>query len=235
MIKINKKIFFKILIVGLIYYLLLQSWQSVNVIKYNNNLNDSTQIAFGEITKNNVLHQNLKLNKNQNIDFIKIYIATYARINNNNNEIKIYHNGVEIFNKKIKSENLKDNSIFTINNLNIKYKTQDDLYLEISSENGETNNAITVWTQPDVNNGTLYSYNKENDKYTLCNGEITMIIGNTENFLYYLSHHNVRLPIGLSLLMLLCLSFLIIGVIILNLSVEVITKPKNSVNIVNKT
>jgi hypothetical protein len=193
--KINWKTFLLVFIASLIYIIIILTISSINIETYDNDILESDNKVFGPITSNNVLKQEIKLNKEQKINYIKVFLATYARTNNNTNLFEIYRNDQLLYSIEVRSEMLIDNNAYIFKNLDINYNTNDKFYLVISSDDATDGNAITTWIEPDINNGKLYSYNNNNGEYVIIDGEVRLMIGKKENILEYITNTNINVPI----------------------------------------
>ena len=91
--------------------------------------------------------------KKWNLDIIHSHtefgIGTFARINNNTTNVYIIDKDNNIlYQTKVISNILKDNLLYTIENIDLKIKEGDELYLKIESMDDDKKNFIALYTIP---------------------------------------------------------------------------------------
>lgn len=83
------------------------------------------------------------------IDTLSFKIGTFARINNNTTNVYIIDKDNNIlYQTKVMSNILKDNLLYTIENIDLKIKEGDELYLKIESMDDDKKNFIALYTIP---------------------------------------------------------------------------------------
>lgn len=83
------------------------------------------------------------------IDTLSFKIGTFARINNNTTNIYITDkDNNTLYQTKVMSNILKDNLLYTIENIDLKIKEGDELYLKIESIDDDEKNFIVLYTIP---------------------------------------------------------------------------------------
>lgn len=83
------------------------------------------------------------------IDTLSFKIGTFARINNNTTNVYIIDKDNNIlYQTKVISNILKDNLLYTIENIDLKIKEGDELYLKIESMDDDKKNFIALYTIP---------------------------------------------------------------------------------------
>lgn len=83
------------------------------------------------------------------IDTLSFKIGTFARINNNTTNVYIIDKDNNIlYQTKVMSNILKDNLLYTIENIDLKIKEDDELYLKIESMDDDKKNFIALYTIP---------------------------------------------------------------------------------------
>lgn len=131
----------------------------VDCVEYFQRKND---VPFGDITQGHGLLQEIRLVQDARISKIDILMATYNRVNNCNVNFELYRNGEKVYQYELKdASTLKDNSYYTLNNINVDYKTDDELYLYIRS-NADSGNAVTVWMNSKSQDRKAFVYKSEN-------------------------------------------------------------------------
>lgn len=83
------------------------------------------------------------------IDTLSFKIGTFARINNNTTNIYITDkDNNTLYQTKVMSNILKDNLLYTIENIGLKIKEGNELYLKIESIDDDEKNFIALYTIP---------------------------------------------------------------------------------------
>lgn len=114
-----------------------------NDIEIMNNLN--TWVAVNEKT----ISQELNTKNIAIIDSLSFRVGTFFRTNNNTNNVYIIDkNNNILYQTMIMSNQLQDNSLYTIENIDLKIKDDSELYLKIESLDDDENNFIALYTIP---------------------------------------------------------------------------------------
>lgn len=158
--------------------------------------NQKNLYPFGCINKENVLIQHIYISNDLNIKQLDIKLATYATINSNINNILLKRGNDILFDIKINSKYIIDNSFYHIPNLNIPIKKGDELTISISSEDATSGNCITAWISNIDTKNKLFQYNTITDRYIEKEGELVIKINDDEDSLpIYLSNRFIHIPV----------------------------------------
>lgn len=181
----------------------------------------SGNYAFGCITRENILLQHIYIPHDEIIKQLDLKLATYSRVNTNNNNISIIKNNILLYSKEFNSNILVDNSFFHIPNLNILVKEGEDLTISISSEDATSTNCITAWISNIESKNKLIQYNSSSNTYTEKEGELIVKISNDKlSVPKYLSTRFLKIPVWIFYGLTILLSILLILVILIILYPE---------------
>lgn len=199
-----------ILCVCVYWILVLQPLWVINYTQYSNKDNVLEKYSFGEITSENSLIQQINVEEDYHVDNISIFLATYMRMNTNTNSAKIFINKKCVFNHAIQSENVEDNSFYRIDNVNLEFKKNDEIYFVLESQDGISGNAITAWITTDINNGIIYRYNSKEGSFEPLDGKLIMTIGGKVSTLRYISEKYLGISPTMATVLFIVLTALII-------------------------
>lgn len=174
---------------------------------YDNTSSEYPSVEFGAITVANGLLQNIEIAENMQIDSIDIQLATYARVNDSNYIISASHNEVNIYRERVHAADLRDNSFFSLNDLDVMAASGDIISISIIAD-GEVadEQAITAWIKQCPTTGALYRVTPDGN--VPVEGELSLKIIHEATITTYMAtkylHGNTVIPqiLGGALLML---------------------------------
>lgn len=138
---------------------------------------------FGKITKNNYIKQDIYLSDSYYLNYITIRMGTYGKINYNKNTVSFYLNDKFVKNYTFESNNVKDNSFYTIP---IEfYANKNDKLTIVWTSDGSEEDSIGPYFSKTPSKNILYrcTHNHCNE----ISGELTMYIYGNINLLDYLT------------------------------------------------
>lgn len=96
-----------------------------------------------------IIFQKIETKGIYSIDTLSFRVGTFGRTNNNTTNVYIVDKDNNIrYQTKIMSNELKDNSLYTIEKIGLKIKEDDELYLKIESMDDNEKNFIALYTIP---------------------------------------------------------------------------------------
>lgn len=119
-------------------------------------------IAFGRITAKRSLVTQLPVTRETQISRVGIRMATYARSNTCSVYFYIYKNGEVVYYHMVENASkMKDNSFYNLEDINLSCSPEDEVYLVITSPDGDSGNAVTAWMQKGGDGPQTYVYDWE--------------------------------------------------------------------------
>ena len=120
------------------------------------------QINLGEIIDGKVVSQEFTV-KDDNISSIDVYFGTYNKKNTGKLIFNLKENnqsGKILFSQDVDIASIQDNADFRFNLDKITVSKEEKLCLTIETPHSKNGNAVTLWYNSKVDNGTLFMSNK---------------------------------------------------------------------------
>lgn len=176
---------FLIILVFLSFMCLIAQYPEDGKLVYTQ---EDCDILFGEITADRSLADQIDIDRAVELDRIIIQLSTYARSNTCEVHFYLFKNGEEAYHHIVEDASvLSDNSGYTLENIELKCNPEDELYLLISSPDGQPGNAITVWMHSEDTSDVTYAYNSQTDEAAIFLGEIGLSLYQKDSLLSWIS------------------------------------------------
>lgn len=121
----------------------------LSYININNEMDMLDNLSTWVAINDKIIFQKIETKGIYSIDTLSFRVGTFGRTNNNTTNVYIVDKDNNIrYQTKVMSNELKDNSLYTIENIGLKIKEDDELYLKIESMDDNEKNFIALYTIP---------------------------------------------------------------------------------------
>lgn len=146
-------------------------------------------------------------------------MATYNRTNTCDVIYTLYKNNEAVYCHTVNAAEFKDNSWYTLPDINLDVNLNDNLFLLVFSENTGSNNIITAWMDSNSREYQCYSYNLETGQGQLYEGSLLLKVNIRQALIQVLNRY-IEAPIPFVFIILFIFFFLLLLVLLILLKKE---------------
>lgn len=142
--------------------------------------------AEKSVTSNILMYDEETVTADKHLENLSILFGTFERKNTNTNKITVYLNSNKVAERTFSSKNIKDNTDYKLENLNLDVKAGDKLRIEYVSSDGTKANSVVPYIITGTANGSkLYVKDLTTGKVTEREGRIAANFNKTVTVFFY--------------------------------------------------